>query len=741
METGEEARLRTLAEYSVLDTPPEPEYDRLVALAAHVFNVPVALITLVDRDRQFFKAKVGTEVCETPRAISFCAHALTGSEPLVVADATTDCRFSCNPLVTGEPHIRFYAGAPLVARGGHVLGTLCVIDFERRPNFGEAERKILEEIAALAMQQMELSRLRQVEKNARQAREKLANSERNFRLLVESVTDYAIYMLDRDGIVTNWNPGAQRFKGYAAHEIVGHSFARFYTEEDRAADLPKRALQCAATEGRFLAEGWRVRKDGSRFWASVVIDPIRDETGALIGFAKITRDVTDRRIKEERLHHLAHVDTLTGLPNRLALTNQLEELVKSQVPAAVLMLDLDGFKQVNDTLGHATGDAVLKAAAQRIGSAVDERGRAGRFGGDEFAVVLTETSDLTVAAAVCEQLLAAFHAPFCVGHEDLHLGLSIGVALFPQHGNSAEELLGNADLALYRAKDEGRHGYSFFQPAMRQVALARRSCERELHNAFEDQELEIFFQPQVRLSDRQLVGAEALLRWRHPQRGVLAPGAFLDVLERSSLAQAVGTWTLKKACAFASAMRQRGHRDFRVAVNLFDAQFRRGQLVQSVLQALRQNGLAAEALELEITENTILQHNAEMLAPLQQLRAHGIGIAFDDYGTGYASLSLLKKFPLARLKIDKSFVGDLCTHPEDAAVIKAILYLADSFGLDVLAEGVEEVRQETALRDLGCKHAQGYLFGRPMPAEQFFNSIALACKREPASLQSVALAS
>jgi len=564
-----------------------------------------------------------------------------------------------------------------------------------------------------------------------QAQIALRESERQFRLLVNGVTDYALYMLDREGIVTSWNTGAQRIKGYTAEEIIGQHFSQFFTDADRLANIPTRCLQAATSEGRFEAEAWRVRKDGSLFWANVILDPIHDETGTLIGFAKITRDVGDRRRNEEHLYRLAHFDTLTELPNRLTLSKTLEEAVSSPLPVTVLMLDLDGLKDINDTLGHSIGDFVLKAAANRIRICIGESGTVGRLGGDEFAVALPGLGDPALATETCRQLIDAFRSAFVWEDREIYLGLSIGIAMAPADGTSPEELLSNADLALYQAKAQEQSysslpesGFSLFRPCLRDAARARRTCERELRRAISENELELFYQPQVRLQDRSVIGAEALLRWHHPEHGLLTPGAFLHVLERSTFAAAVGDWVIRTACGHAAAVRRLGLDRFQVSVNLFGAQFRKHQIVETVTQSLNDNALSPDAIVLEITERIILQNDEIMIHPLRKLRTLGVGVAFDDYGTGYASLSLLKRFPLSQLKIDRLFVNNLCCDTKDAAVINAIVTLAEAFGLGVVAEGIESEEQEFALKALGCASGQGYLYARPMPAEQVLMTLA-----------------
>lgn len=541
---------------------------------------------------------------------------------------------------------------------------------------------------------------------------------RQFQLLVSGVRDYAIYMLDPDGVVVSWNDGAERIKGYTEAEIVGENFARFYTQEDQRAGAPAHSLQKAREECHFEAEAQRVRKDGSLFWANVIIDPIYNEAGQLIGFAKITRDISERRRDEERLRKLAMTDSLTELPNRATLTTRLDNLMAQGIPVAVLMLDLDGFKDTNDSFGHEAGDALLKAAGRRIQDCVGDCGIVARWGGDEFAAVLAGVADTEIAATVGRELIAAFEPPFDYEGHEVQLGLSIGIA-FALNSAAREETLTNADLALYRAKAEGRNRLSFYEPKLREQRLARKKIESELRQATARGEFELFFQPQVALQDDKVVGAEALLRWRHPERGVLSPAAFITALGESANAHVVGDWVIREACMFAARVRAEGFPDFQVGVNVFGAQFRRGRFVSSTLEALRDNNLAPDAMIVEITEDIVLRHEAAMIQPLQMLRSLGVGIAFDDYGTGFASLSLLKRYPLTMLKVDKGFIRDLCWDNQDKSVTKAIIYLGHSFDLDVIAEGIESDEQAETLRALGCLKGQGYLYGRPMPAEQF----------------------
>jgi diguanylate cyclase (GGDEF)-like protein/PAS domain S-box-containing protein len=717
---AEESRLRALEEFGLLDTAPEHEFDCVAALASRVLSCPIALISLVGRDRLYFKARHGTEMKEVPRDISFCGHLVGSRRPLVVTDASTDARFRASPLVQGPSGIRFYAGAPLVAKSGHVIGTLCVIDFAPRDSFDEDDERALRNLAQLAMQQMEIRRLHRVNDETRRAR---GLSERKFEILLGGVKEYALYMLTPSGYVASWNSGAEAIKGYEAAEIVGQHFSRFYTEADRANGAPQRALQIAEAQGRYEDDIWHVRRDGRRFLANVVIDAIRDSDGLLIGFAKITRDITHRRQNEEHLRQLAMTDGLTGLANRYAFLHELGKVIRSE-PATLFLLDLDGFKEINDMLGHQAGDAVLKAVGARLRDAAVGAHCVGRIGGDEFAVAFAGMTDPRDAAGHATRIIDAFSQPFLCEGDEMQVGASIGIAIAPDHGSTVKDLLSNADLALYEIKSKRRTGYSLFQEAFRLSALARRTCEVELKRAFECGELDLHYQPQLRLADRQVVGAEALLRWNHPERGLILPGAFLHVLERSPLAIPVGQWILRHACKYAAFVRRQGHADFRIAVNVFGAQFRSGDLKAAIATALTESRLPPDALELELTENIVLQNDDSIVATVRDLVAMGVRASFDDYGTGHASLSLLKRFPVTRLKIDRSFIRELCTNAEDAAVVNAILYLAKNFGLEVVAEGIETEEQMRFLTALGCQCGQGFLFARPMPAAELCGLLA-----------------
>lgn len=428
----------------------------------------------------------------------------------------------------------------------------------------------------------------------------------------------------------------------------------------------------------------------------------------------------------KELYRLANFDILTGLANRGRFFRQVEEALARPLDVAVIMIDLDGFKDVNDTLGHAIGDHILQEVALRLEGFVENAGAAARIGGDEFALMLEDVTDPRQALMLSNAVNDAIAKPIIIDDQEIRIAASCGVALAPLHTSNPVELLGNADLALFRAKTNGRGRSLVFESCLRMEAAARRLYGMEIHRAVKEGEFLLVYQPQVRLSDGVLTGAEALIRWLHPVRGLLTPAAFLPALERGPLAATVGSWVLDEACAQAALWRRQGLNNFRIGVNLFGAQFRGGDFAAEVMETLRKHGLPPSALELEITENIVLDHDDVVLEKLRDLRAHGVGIAFDDFGTGYASLSLLKRYPLTRIKIDRSFVDGMLVSKKDASVVQAILDMARAFDLETIAEGIEREPERESLLRQGCTEGQGYLIGKPMLASHFAETFAIA---------------
>ncbi|MCJ2093054.1 EAL domain-containing protein [Methylobacterium sp. J-072] len=709
VQNDEEARLQALAEHEILDAEPDPSLAHIVELAARLLGAPAAFVSFVDRDRQVFHAKVGLSLCETDRDVAFCARTIAQADILVVLDASQDPRFRDNPLVTGAPFIRFYAGVPLRTGDGHAIGTLCLAGPKPRRSFTGRDRRILVDLARLVLDRLELRRV-EAARRATQSR---------FEHIAETSSD-AIICADALGRVSFWSAAAERLFGHTALEALGQSIAILVPDRmcgGHEGELRRIAHGAATGMMGRTVELIGLQKDGREFPVELSLSSWTENGHAAFGV--IVRDVSQRHVFEERMFRLAHLDPLTELPNRAVLRGRIGAAILEDRPATVLMLDLDGFKEVNDAHGHAVGDVVLQLAATRLRTCIDTMGVVARYGGDEFAAVLPGVGDPLVATATGQAVIEALAEPYHVDDLVVRLGVSVGIALSPAHGQREDELLACADAALYRAKVDGRGRVCLFTPNLREVAQRERTCRDGLRSAIENGEFVLHYQPQVDLSDGALVGAEALIRWQHPELGLLMPAAFLEVLDNGPDAARVGDWVLRTACVQAQAWRQSGLHPFRIGVNLCAAQFRDGDLVERVAAVLAETGLPAEDLELEITETIILRHDPRLVATLQALRTLGVGIAFDDYGTGYASLSLLKRFPLTRLKIDRSFVSGLCTDRQDAAVVRAVINLSRSFGLEVIAEGVETEEQRQRLLSKGCPEAQGYLFGRPLPAAEF----------------------
>jgi diguanylate cyclase (GGDEF)-like protein/PAS domain S-box-containing protein len=533
---------------------------------------------------------------------------------------------------------------------------------------------------AAALVESEASRQRlAADEDFRRQSEELAQEIGERLRLFETSLDL-ILITDRKGKFIRVSPSSETILGYAPQEMVGRSGMEFIVADDLE---PTRQEMRQARAGRCTRnfETRYVHKDGRAVtltWSGVWSEP--EQKHFFVG-----RDMTERRMAEDRLRILAHYDQLTGLPNRNTLRSDLEALLhaNAEQDVCLALFDLDGFKDVNDTLGHSAGDRLLREVAARFSEIARNCGaKAYRIGGDEFVLVLPKRAKRE-ATDIVSSLQERLGERFEVNGQAVFIGACAGIAAAPQDGANIEQLMSSADLALYDAKASGGRTQRMFLPVLRERAQARRSLDAELRRAFAENQFVLHYQPQLRLSDGRLVGAEALLRWRHPEKGIIAPGAFVDALAQSNVAVDVGCWILQTACAAAAGWRTQGY-PIRIGVNLFPAHFRVESLRRDVENALRLSGLSAEALELEITENIALRHEDAMLEPLHELREMGVGLAFDDFGTGYASHSL---------------------------------------GLAVTAEGVELAAQEAFLQAEGCDEAQGFYYARPLAAAEFVRFI------------------
>ena len=536
-------------------------------------------------------------------------------------------------------------------------------------------------------------------------------SERRFRDLAETAND-GIIMVDTQGKIAYFNRAAERMFGYHRNQVLGQRVEKLipgpHLLEAGGAPLPS-----------WEAEG--CRRDDSVFPVEGSASVFKGSTGRFVTY--VLRDLSERKRFEEQLLHMANHDALTGLANRNLLLDRLEltlaQARRNESLTAVLFLDLDRFKIINDTLGHAFGDLLLKSTAERLQSCVRDEDTIARLGGDEFIVLLADLHNLQDAAIVAQKIIDALSQPILLEGSEIFVTTSIGITLFPHDGNDGNSLLKNADTAMYRAKEQGRNAYQFYTADMNAQASARLTMETGLRKALGREEFLLHYQPQVDLNTGNIVGVEALLRWRHPQMGLISPDEFIPMAEETGLIIPIGEWVLYTACAQCRNWPDAGCGPLRIAVNLSARQFRQKDLADTVARILNETGLDPRCLELELTESILMQNASATIATLQALSSLGIQISIDDFGTGYSSLSYLKRFPINALKIDRSFVRDITSDPDDAAITTAIIAMAKSLNLKVIAEGVETAEQLAFLRRHQCDNGQGYYFSQPVAAEAF----------------------
>jgi len=836
---NEHERLLALYECDVLDTPPDPLFDGITALAAQVCEAPIALFSLIDRQRQWFKSNQGLpDIRQTSRDMAFCAHAILGEELLEVPDTTRDARFSSNPLVVYDPKIRFYAGMPLRDAHGLALGALCVKDYEPR-QLTPAQRQALHSLGQLASSLLEQ---RRVERRLRESEERFQAAAKatndviwdwdlgtdmvwrseNFAQILGTDSSTGrfdewmsrVHPSEQERVITgvrsalagngqSWSDeyrlrargGRYLFvydRGYIIRDAEGkavrmvgcmvdvttrrESEQQVLDREQRQkliADLGQRALAdpdadslmtnavrlvsettgfeyCRVLE---LAQGGlsllsratvgspaeAPSQLGSRL-AALISGPqgpfgLLEVRSAVAG--RVTGEVTNfvqsvaniigtalaRRRADEQLAYAAQFDTLTGLPNRQLFRDRVAQSIaraqRKNRPVAVVVLNLDGFKLVNTVHGHTAGDQVLAHVAERMIACVTAYDSVSRLGADEFAIVLSNIERVDEVVPVLQRVLHSLSQPFDLSEGEVFISATAGVAIFDTDGSDAHTLIKNAELAMHRAREKGRSHYEFFAPEMNQRGLERMHLERGLRRALERGEFLLHYQPKVSAATGRLCGAEALLRWQHPERGLVLPTEFIPILEETGLIVPVGLWLMETACQQLRRWERAGIHVGSVGINLSPRQFEQLHFDAHMRRIIEASGLEPGKIELEITESVLMHDPAQAIQTLTRLKHSGVSVAVDDFGTGYSGLSYLKQLPLDSLKIARNFISNVTHDSDDAAIALAVINLAHNLGLEVVAEGVETEGQARFLAAHRCDFLQGFYYSQPLDAEAY----------------------
>ncbi|ALK96640.1 diguanylate cyclase [Massilia sp. WF1] len=619
-----------------------------------------------------------------------------------------------------RPYLADHLASTLLAAGG-LLSTLLLAAFVQAA--GQRARKV-QELVRERTADLKLSNQRLIDDVlARKRTEKaLQESEQRFRQLVAMSSDWY------------WEQDAQlRFvaltghftekSGIAVERILGRTRAELVGS---LADSDAGREHLAAIEAREPFRNMEYRSlddNGEERWYCVSGQPIFDDAGRFTGYRGTGSDITARKITEQRVHHVAQHDVLTGLPNRSLLQDRLGQAVayanRSGHPVWVMLIDLDRFKFVNDSMGHKAGDVLLMTVAARLRSSLRDTDTVARLSGDEFVVILSQHEDQPLSADIVQRVMDSVAQPVMLGPKEFFVTCSIGVAAYPSDGTPAESLIEHADIAMYRAKKLGRNNFQFYTPAMNEESLERVRIESALRNALERNEFVLHYQPQVDLKSGQIVGMEALIRWKHPELGMVPPSRFVGVAEDTGLIVPIGAWVMRTACAQNKAWQDAGLGQLRVAVNLSARQFSATELLPGIEQVLLDTGLDPSCLELELTESLFMSDVTPAVDLLHRMKSLGVKLSIDDFGTGYSSFSYLSRFPIDVLKIDRSFVNDITHDANDAAIVASIIALAHNLRLSVIAEGVETAEQLDYLRHQGCDEMQGYYFSRPLPAQEF----------------------
>ncbi|MDY7579251.1 EAL domain-containing protein [Herbaspirillum sp. RTI4] len=579
--------------------------------------------------------------------------------------------------------------------------------------FDEAER---ERLSSFAMLTGRFLQARQEERNrTRDINRTEAKLEQQTQILNQM--HESVITMDQAGFIISWNQGAEQLFGYQASEAIGRNVLFLYEDENEEDEWLRDSF---LEQGGREMEVRRRKKSGEAFWASLSLSVMRDQNGHPAGLIGYLNDITERKNTENLIHQLAYYDALTGLPNRTlfmrTVDTALQEVAQNEHYGCIMFIDLNRFKPINDTLGHVAGDMMLVEVASRLRKVVRDEDVVARLGADEFAIALFGIDEDYHAGFIAQKILALFSEPYFINGHELRVSASLGISMYPRDATDTATLLRLADIAMYRAKqNDNNGGYAYYNEEMNRNALESLRTETGLLRAIEHNELLLHYQPKVSLSTDRITGVEALVRWQHPERGLLQPFDFIHIAEQTGLIAQLGEWVLEAACQQADDWKKAGLPPLRIAINVTAREFTRA-LPDNLRAALQRHGLQGDWLELELTESTLMQRTDHVIAIMEKICRLGVTISLDDFGTGYSSLSYLKRFPIHTLKIDRSFTTGIPDDSNDCAIGGAIIGIAKQLKLKVIAEGVENRQQLAYLKAAGCDEMQGYLFSKPVPA-------------------------
>ncbi len=531
-----------------------------------------------------------------------------------------------------------------------------------------------------------------------------------------------VVITDNEGRITSVNPAFCEITGYTEAQII-HRHLDTLKADRHPQEFSDEVWAKIRQSGSWRGEVWNQRKNGEVYPAWMTISSVRDEHDSILHYVAVFSDITSIKQSQSQLEHLAHHDSLTNLPNRLLFEDRLQHAISQSKrqgrQLAVLFLDLDRFKNINDTLGHAMGDELLKEVAKRLQHILRDGDTAARLGGDEFTVLVENLEDPSQAAVVAAKIQESFKTPYQIAGRELHITTSIGISIYPEDGQTVADLTKNADAAMYQAKEQGRNNYRYYTSELTRTAFERLLLETELRSALNKDQLLLYYQPQISLMNGQMTGAEAVLRWHHPRLGIIPPARFIPLAEESGLIHEIGHWVLKEACEQTRYLYKQGLFQGRMAINLSVRQIMQTDLILRFEQIIADSDCPPDMLQLEVTEGIFMGQMKQSVPVLDVFKKLGVSIAIDDFGTGYSSLSYLKQLPIDKLKIDRSFIRDLPNDSDAIAITQAIIALGKNLGLHIVAEGVETLAQQALLQKMGCEEGQGYLYSPPVPANAF----------------------